>query len=60
MCSGGVPETVGGNEDADCRLSTNTSGMQVANLGVSATEVLIQEGLEVLLVVFFHLLRPLQ
>ena len=60
MCPGGVAEAVGGNEDTDRRSGTDTSGIQAANLDASATEVLIQKTLEVLLVILLHLLCPLQ
>ena len=60
VCPGGVAEAVGGNEDTDRRPGTDTSGIQAANLDVSATEVLIQKTFEVLLVILLHLLCPLQ
>ena len=60
MCSRGMAEAMRGNEDADRRPGADTCRIQSDILDVSATEVLIQEGLEVLLVVFLHLLCPLQ
>jgi hypothetical protein len=55
-----MAEAMRGNEDADRRPGADTCRIQSDIPDVSATEVLIQEGLEVLLVVFLHLLCPLQ
>ena len=60
VCSRGMAEAMRGNEDADRRPGADTCRIQSGIRDVSATEVLIQEGLEVLLVVFLHLLCPLQ